>query len=117
MIEMLIKNKLVLIDNEDVYLLIRHGWCLKDDKYLVATIKGKRKYLHQLILNTNKLIDHIDRNPLNNQRSNLRIVTKSQNSMNSKLRSDNKSGMKGVTWNKEKNSWECRIKFNGKTLF
>jgi hypothetical protein len=57
-------------------------------------------------------IDHIDRNPLNNCIENLRVVTKSQNQMNSKARGLSK--YKGVSWDKTK--WRARIWVNKKEI-
>jgi hypothetical protein len=67
-------------------------------------------------MKSNCLIDHIDRNPLNNRKSNLRFANKSTNAMNTKLRSDNSSGIKGVSWNKEKCLWETYINKNKKRI-
>lgn len=102
----------IIVDEEDEHLLEAHSWCFKDGKYPLARIKGKNVYLHHLILKSTFLVDHIDRNPLNNRRSNLRPSNKSTNSMNSKLRTDNTSGIKGVSWNKEKSLWEVYITKN-----
>jgi len=41
-------------------------------------------------------VDHHDRNPANNQRGNLQVATNGLNRANSKLNSNNKSGLKGV---------------------
>ncbi len=59
-------------------------------------------------------VDHIDGNGLNNQTSKLRIGTHQQNSMNRRLPSTNKSGFKGVSWDKYTNKWKAYIKIDGK---
>jgi len=57
--------------------------------------------------------DHIDRNGLNNQRSNIRDCDNSKNQMN-KIKSKNKSSIyKGVCYLKKLNKWEVRIQING----
>ena len=72
--------------------------------------------LHRLIMgfpsNTND-IDHIDRNPLNNRRCNLRLCTHAQNTRNmSKHIGITGSKYKGVTWRRGK--WRATIGFNYK---
>lgn len=58
--------------------------------------------------------DHKDGNSLNNQRSNLRIVTNQQNSFNMKSRIGCVSKYKGVVWDKTHNKWQVRISVSGK---
>ena len=52
---------------------------------------------NDLLLDEHQLIDHIDGNPYNNKRNNLRIVLKQYNARNAKKRVDNTSGVTGVT--------------------
>lgn len=59
-------------------------------------------------------VDHRDRNPLNNRKDNLRIVSRSINILNSKLRKDNKSGHKGIAWSKSKRKWQVSVSINNK---
>lgn len=59
-------------------------------------------------------IDHIDGNGLNNRMENLREATASQNMMNTRLRSDNTSGVKGVSFDKSKGKWHAYININRK---
>lgn len=106
----------IQVDEQDAYLLEKYSWHLKDGLYPRTRIKGKAVYLYQLILTTNNIVDHIDRNPLNNKRSNLRIVTKSQNAMNTAQRKDTKSGIKGVSWKRDRKKWEVYINFNKKRV-
>lgn len=58
--------------------------------------------------------DHIDRNELNNCKSNLRKATLEENARNHSLRKDNKSGFSGVCWDKEENKWMAYINKNKK---
>lgn len=62
-------------------------------------------------------IDHINLLPGDNRISNLRLATNSQNMMNGSLRSDNKSGYKGVYWCKEKGKWAAEGKIDGRKKF
>jgi hypothetical protein len=56
-----------------------------------------------------ELIDHINQNPNDNRVENLRPATRAENAYNCKLRPDNTSGVKGVTWCKNKRKWVARI--------
>ncbi len=52
--------------------------------YAVADISGRQEYMHRMVLGAlpGQRIDHADRDGLNNQRSNLRFATRSQNAAN-----------------------------------
>ncbi len=64
------------------------------------------------------LVDHINGDPLDNRKSNLRLATKSQNMRNRKKAHNNKSGYKGVWFDYKRDKWVAYIKINGssKTL-
>mgnify|MGYP006053658497 CR=1 FL=1 len=94
--------------------------------YCAANFYAINKYLrqmHRVILSRilgrdllpNEIVDHIDRNPLNNTRANLRLATKSQNAINTPLNKRNTSGIKGVTL--RKNKFIAQIRVNGKNLY
>ena len=80
---------------------------------------GTRKTLrlHRLILQPKQteIIDHINRNPLDNRRSNLRICNKSQNGMNRGRQNNNTTGYKGVSLHKPTGKFRAYITVNGKT--
>ena len=93
-------------------------------KYAISiTIDRKRYVAHRIawLLQTEKdpaglLIDHIDGNPHNNAFANLRLATSGQNQCNQKTRNDNTSGLKGVSWSKERQKWQAGIQVNGKRI-
>jgi hypothetical protein len=61
-----------------------------------------------------KCVDHIDGNRENNNVHNLRWATHEQNACNRKMRTDNKSGHRGVYLNKQSMKWYACVNINGK---
>jgi|APGre2960657404_1045060.scaffolds.fasta_scaffold72041_2 hypothetical protein len=59
-------------------------------------------------------LDHIDGNPTNNRIDNLREATWSQNCHNQKILKRNKSGIKGVCWDKRAKSWKAYVSIDRK---
>ena len=59
-------------------------------------------------------VDHINGDTKDNRLENLRIVTHSDNLKNSKIRTDNKSGVVGVRWDKWRSKWAVQITSQGK---
>lgn len=55
------------------------------------------------------LVDHEDTNKANNKIGNLRLTFPTGNNSNVNLRSDNTSGVKGVSWDKSKDKWVAYI--------
>jgi len=111
----------VEIDDCDWPLVKGYTWwpCKGHQTYYAHTkiwIAGKRVNLqmHRLLLPGVKIVDHRDRNGLNNKRQNLRAATDSQNCANSRLPKNNTSGFKGVYPVGKR--WRTCLKANGKRL-
>lgn len=90
--------------------------------YPAVYFKGKSYYAHRLVwvlvngpIPKGYEIDHIDRNPLNYRLSNLRLVTRSQNSFNRYL--PLKHEAQNIIHNKRYNRWEVRTHIRGKRLY
>lgn len=120
-----VKNGLyALVDDED-YAAIQKRWHLDSGGYVTRLTSrndlnknGRRKvvFLHRVIMNARngEMVDHINHNKLDNRKENLRIVNKSQNAINSKVRTDNKSGHRGVYFEKRSGKWVSEIRVGGK---
>ena len=107
------------VSDEDYKMLSKYPWYITvtpRSMYTSTSINGKTVYMHRLILDAQKgqEVDHINNDGLDNQRENLRFCTSSQNKANMRLRADNKSGYKGINFDKQTGKWRARIKFNGK---
>lgn len=102
-----------VIDAADIDLVRAFKWRLIGKKLYVHSWKCKA-YLHNVIAG-GIIVDHIDGNPLNNRRANLRLASISQNGMNRGKQTNNTSGYKGVTFNKRNGKWAARICTNGVT--
>ena len=111
-------NNQFYFDLEDYDKIKDYCWNLTKDGYVGGySLKEKKNVLmHRLLLNVfdNKIVDHINHKKNDNRKINIRIVTSSQNLMNTKMFANNTSGCKGVTWDKSRNKWMAHIKLNGK---
>jgi hypothetical protein len=93
-------------------------------KYWAIMYNGIKYYNHRVIyfLKTgidpgNFTIDHINRDTKDNRVVNIRLATKRQQLGNTKLSRKNKSGYRGVCWNKQSKRWNAFIRINKKSVF
>ncbi|PAD91652.1 HNH endonuclease [Shouchella clausii] len=112
-----------MVDEEDYKYLSQFNWKLSNRGYAARNINRKGEQstilMHRLIMDNPKgmVVEHKDRNPLNNQKSNLRICTQADNTRNVALSKTNTSGYKGVTWHKRRNKWQVNIRYDGKMRY
>ncbi len=110
-------DAVALIDKDDKEKISYYRWTIKYEgsnsryKTTVASVNGKMKRLHHLIFGkrTGYEVDHINRNSLDNRKSNLRYATRQQNSFN--------NNAKGIHWSKTDKRWVANIAPNGKTVY
>lgn len=115
------KGHEILVDDQDYELLSMMNWHVKGNGYAVMNWGGKmrlQRTMHRLILgvyDTNVIIDHKDRNKLNNTRDNLRICTAKQNARNRKAQIGSTSKYLGVSFFNRDKKWFSHIRINGKS--
>ncbi len=118
-----------IVDDEEYESISKYSWSLdrwgyaKNTKVILKkTSETKRKaislYMHRIIMGAEKgeIVDHLNGNTLDNRKSNLRFCTASQSQWNKGARRDNKSGYKGVYFNKRERVWNARIGYLGKGI-
>lgn len=112
-------------DLEDYDKIKNYCWYINSLGYVAAheysTDKSSKRnhiLLHRVIMNNpyNMVIDHINHNKFDNRKSNIRVCTQHQNTMNCKRPINNTSGVKGVRFNKINNNLEASIVLNYKTI-
>lgn len=115
-------GSVVKVDNEDFNMLSKHVWLpqkmVNGKVYPYTRINGKQITMHRLIMNPpkGKMIDHLDRDPLNNQRANLRLCTHTENMRNRTPSKNGTSKYLGVMRRNYKNGkfkWCAEIKRHG----
>ena len=121
-----------LIDLEDLERVINfpYTWSAKYDtelkqNYVETTIYcgfengkklGKSLKLHKFIMdvNDNRVVDHINHDPRDNRKENLRVILPNENLRNREGRNkNNHSGYRNVSWNG--NGWSVQLQVDGKT--
>lgn len=108
----------VLIDDKDLLIVKQQGTMMlsKAGQFLYVRLGSKKISLHRLIMNFPKgmVIDHINRNTLDNRRENLKVCTIQQNLQNQK-RLNNRTGFTGVAI-AYKGKFSAQIKVNYKKI-
>lgn len=88
------KGESFFIDDEDYERVKNITWCLNGRRYVNGRCKVTQRTvnIHRVILDAplNMQVDHIDRDPTNNRRENLRLCTKSENQKNKNSRGGSK---------------------------
>ncbi len=107
-----------LVDDQDAW-VSSHKWSVArcgDKIYARRSKAGRHVYLHREVLGFSPKdpeVDHKDGDGLNCTRDNLRPVSHAINARNSKVRSDNKSGFRGVSFSKKTGKWAAHITIAG----
>jgi hypothetical protein len=117
----LTKNSFTIVDDDDYERLNKHKWFCTDKGYAARIFRSKgeqhTQYMSRVIMGEpiGVEVDHINRNPLDNRKCNLRVVTRQQNAINSSTNTHT-SQYRGVHWCWNDRKWRSGIKVNGKNI-
>jgi len=125
----LTQERITLVDDADFDYINQWKWHYERRKYTgYATrrqyLGGGRKnqrqkkiYMHRVIMNppSDLMVDHINKDGLDNRRENLRMVTRSQNAINSHKRRNTVSQYRGVVLTE--GLWMACITTKGKHIY
>ena len=113
-------NKEFYFDLDDYNLIKDYCWSeyITHGYHLLCThdFKNNKKNTRMSGILGCENYDHIDRNPLNNRRCNLRPATQSENMHNKSKQRNNTSGIIGVHWKTNDQKWKAQIVVNNKQI-
>lgn len=118
-------GKFALVDDEDYEYLIKRNWFYQyikasDNFYVIGNVKRNDKWTtiymsrEVTMAKDGDIIDHKNRNTLDNQKSNLRKATKSQNNANRRSISKTSTKYLGVFYRKDNNTWRAILRHKTK---
>ena len=115
----LTRGKFAVVDADDYYRLVRFRWhAVYNSKtfYAARIERGKTIKMHRAIMGAPKelVVDHVDRNGLNNRKGNLRLCSTAENSRNTGSNARGSSRYKGVHWHKRIGKWAAAIQYDKK---
>ncbi len=110
----LTKGQVCKVDKDDIDIIQMYSFhatynVTSSAYYATSRVNKSHTQLHNLLMNHipdgEITVDHIDRDSLNNRRENLRLATQREQILNQKLRRDNTSNLRGVSYDKTNGAW------------
>ena len=99
------------------FLIISHLWKYVSTNcfsFILSGLSSNKCIASGFVHFNGKTIDHINGDSLNNDPQNLRLVTASENKLNSKIHKNNTTGHKNIFFREKYKSYNCGITINGK---
>jgi hypothetical protein len=122
--KMIFEDGTETIFNKKYYNFVKqYHWWLQGN-HVYGHVDGKSKALAVAIfeeaefirIGRDFVVDHINRDPLDNRRSNLRICDYCENAANHSIQKNNTSGVTGVYYDKIHDRWMAKIGYRGKLI-
>ncbi len=107
-----------IVDDEDVSRVISYKWQLSSQGYIQN--RNENLSLHRFIMDLDDatlVIDHKDRNRMNNRKTNLRVTLETHNNKNRSLGVNNKTGYIGVVYIAKQGKYRPQIDVDGERKY
>jgi hypothetical protein len=120
------QGQFALVDDDDYQSLNQFKWYAvwaKNSQFYARRREvdsGKEISMQNAVLppRLGLIVDHRKRTEtLDNRKGNLRYATNSQNQANKRVQSNNKTGYKGICWNKRRSRWRVQVWLGGKAVY
>ena len=110
-------DRVIWCDDEDFERLSKYKWWFTNKTVVITKFpRNKSVSIARIVMCRKVMFDHIDRNPFNNCKSNLRECSIAQNAWNKSKLARTTSKYKGVHWAKANKKWKAKIVFLGKRI-
>jgi hypothetical protein len=115
-IPLLNSTRVAIVDEADYVSLSQQLWRLINPYQgcFYACLDGSRSTTMHRVLQAGAVIDHKNRDGLDNRRANLRVATTRENAANTKMYKNNTTGYRGVSLDAKQGRWYVQIKVFGK---
>lgn len=112
-------GKFAIVDECDFEWLNRTAWHVSNSGYVIRRLmvvgRNSTAFMHREVCSApaGVEVDHVNGNKLDNRSANLRLATRSENMRNTGPQSNNTSGFKGVSFQKDSGMWSAKIGLHG----
>lgn len=113
------KGRSFIFDSSDLPIVHAHIWYVNPSGYVIARDGQRQLKLHRLLMHAPEgmVVDHINGEPSDCRKCNLRIVTQHVNTYNSGMRKTSTTGYKGVCYDRSRAKYMAHIHPDGKMRF
>lgn len=113
-------GRVCLVDVDDYEWISKTKWSDDSSGYAIRRTRGRNstEKMHRLIMKAGPedVVDHVNGNPSDNRKENLRLTCYKGNARNSRISSTNTSGYKGVSFRKDRGKYRAYISVNKKQI-
>ncbi len=116
--ELYCDGQCILLDGQDVEAISEYQWSIGTHGYATSGSGDRQVLMHRILTRAKdgEMVDHINRNKLDNRKANLRICSAQQNIMNREKLLSGRNPYKGVCQTPD-GLWQAQIHYNNRSIY